>query len=180
MIKKIKIYNRFCMDNFARTGGLNFPYTDKLWHLISIYGDGDGELLTDDTKEIFSDLGCKHFLSLNFWDITNQVDYPSGILFHKGQAKKVIAMIKTIQEEKEDSILVAHCQAGISRSGAIGTFACDYCGLDYGEFLKENPYIMSNPQVLRLLRNEAGMNPTFEWHDGIDPYEPKPGEIIFR
>ena len=161
------------MDNFARSGGLNFPYSDQLWHLISIYGDGDGELLTEENKDVFHNIGCRRFLSLSFWDITSREHHPQGILFRKTQAKEVVEMIKAIQEEKEDSILIAHCSAGISRSGAIGTFACDYCGLDYQEFIKENRYIMANPLVLKLLREEAGITPSFEWHDGVED-----GEII--
>ena len=61
-----------------------------------------------------------------------------------------------------------HCNAGISRSGAIGTFANDYCGMNYSEFLKNNPYIMANSYVLRLLRRESGMTPDFSWNDGVD------------
>ena len=50
MIKKIKIFSRFNMENFLR--GMKFPYKGELWHLISIYGDGDGEFLNDQNKKI--------------------------------------------------------------------------------------------------------------------------------
>jgi len=168
MIKEIKIYSRFVMDNFAQTGGMDFPYHDRLWHLISIYGDGEGDLLTNDNVVVFQEMGCGHFLSLNFWDITSRENCPQGILFRKGQAKQIVEMIKHIQEEKEDSVLVAHCSAGISRSGAVGTFACDYCRLDYNGFMKQNPSLMANPHVLSLLRKEAGMTPDFGSYDGVD------------
>jgi predicted protein tyrosine phosphatase len=173
MIKKVKIYNRFNMENFALTGGINFPYYNQPWHLVSIYGD-DVEFLTENNKNIFREMGCKNFLSLNFSDITDnqyekvRVSYPRTILFNQEHAKQIVDFIRDIQGKKEDSVLVAHCQAGISRSGAVGTFVNDYCGLDYSDFLRENPYIMANPYVLRLLRREAGMTPSFEWHDGID------------
>ena len=55
-----------------------------------------------------------------------------------GKAKQIINFIDKAQEDENDSVLVVHCQAGISRSGAVGTFACDYCGLDYNRFIKEN------------------------------------------
>ena len=106
-------------------------------------------------------------LSLNFWDIDRKSS-PNGLLFHKGQAKKVVDFIDDIQKENDDSILVAHCHAGISRSGAVGTFACDYCGLDYDEFLSENKYIMSNPHVLKMLATQSGKPDSFKWNDGID------------
>jgi len=182
MIKEIKIYPRYVMDQFAASGGMHFPYHDLPWHLISIYGDGEADLLTNENKKVFQEMGCRHFLSLNFWDIVKQTDLPPGIgiVFHKGQAKQTVDMIKKIQEEKEDSVLVAHCSAGISRSGAIGVFACDYCRLDYGEFMKKNPSLMANPYVLRLLRREAGMIPDFGSHDGIDPTECERGDTIFE
>ena len=71
----------------------------------------------------------------------------------------MVDFLDVIQKDEEDSILVAHCAAGISRSGAIGTFACDYCGLDYNEFIGSNSNIMANPHVLRVLSNVAGMTP---------------------
>ena len=45
------------MENFLGLG--NFPYEGQLWHLVSIYGDGDGELLTDSNKEVFHKMGCE-------------------------------------------------------------------------------------------------------------------------
>jgi hypothetical protein len=178
MIKEIKIYPRFVMDNFALTGGLKFPYHDCLWDLISIYGDGEGPLLTPANEKIFKEIGMRHSISLNFWDITDRENYPNGILFNRTQAKQIVEMIKKIQKEKEDSILIVHCSAGISRSGAVGTFACDFCGLDYNKFIEENKCIMANPHVLRLLRKEAEMIPDFGTHDGVDKSEETGGIII--
>ena len=185
MIKEIKMYPRVAMEAFARTGGYfartggtNFPYLDRLWHLISIYGDGEGDLLTEENRSVFQEMGCRRFLSLNFWDITERAKYPNGILFRKSQAKEIVEMVKEIQKEEEDSVLVAHCSAGVSRSGAVGTFACDYCRLDYNEFMKQNPYLMANPHVLSLLRKEAGMIPDFGSHDGVDKTEETGGIII--
>ena len=70
-------------------------------------------------------------------------------------------------QDSSDSVLVVHCSAGISRSGAIGTFACDYCSMDYNVFIQNNIYIMANPYVLSVLRKGAGMIPAGD-HDGID------------
>ena len=171
MIKEIKIYNRFNMDTFVNTNGLNFPY--KHWHLISIYSS-DGEFLNDNAKEVLTGLGMKSGLSLDFWDLTPtkhpdiKKKMPDAIFFDKNYAKKIIDFVDEIQKDKKDSDMVIHCSAGISRSGAVGTFVCDYCGLDYNEFLKSNPYIMSNPYVLRILRRCSGMVPSFDSHDGVD------------
>jgi predicted protein tyrosine phosphatase len=148
---------------------INFPY--KYWHLISIYGD-DEKYLIPKTVESLKKYGLKNHLSLNFWDITNEhydnlkIKFPNVKLFCKKHAQKVIEFLDILKNDPNDSILAIHCSAGISRSGAVGTFACDYLGLDYNTFLKDNPYIMANPYVLRILRNCAGL--THCTNDGID------------
>lgn len=173
MIKAIKIYNRFQMENICINHDIKSLYHEKPWDLVSIYAD-EPELLTEANKDILRSMGCRKFLPLNFGDITEtqyartKLTHPEMLLFTEEQAQLVVDFIKGINEQEEDSILLAHCSAGISRSGAVGTFACDYCNLDYNEFMKQNPYIKSNAYVLSLLKRKAGMVPSFEWHDGID------------
>lgn len=62
------------MNGFAESGGLNFPYCNKLWNLISIYSE-DKEYLTNQTKNILNEIGMRRFLSLDFWDLTNDSTY---------------------------------------------------------------------------------------------------------
>ena len=107
------------MDMFARTGGLNFPYHDRPWNLISIYGCGDAELLTPETTKVFEEMGCENFLSLDFWDITpewiakrnNPDEWDDATLFNKDHAHQVLSFLRKIQKEKYDSVLLAHCHA---------------------------------------------------------------------
>lgn len=141
--------------------------TDNYYYLISIYGD-DRRVVTAESKKILETLNFKNFLSLEFWDITDK-DYgpikekfPQAELFHVDQAKKIIQFLERIKHQ-EDGTLIVHCTAGISRSGAVGTFACDYFGLNYLEFKRNNPYILPNPYVLRLLNNEWS-NRTIDIH----------------
>jgi predicted protein tyrosine phosphatase len=47
-----------------------------------------------------------------------------------------------------------HCSAGISRSGAVGTFINDYFKQDYKNFRKRHPHIHPNGRVLRLLNRK--------------------------
>ena len=178
MLKEIKIYNRFNMEIFAETNGLNFPY--NYWYLISIHS---GDILVNPKiRKVFEKLGCKGLISLEFWDITPEdrhtvlKQHPDVVMFGKGHAKKIVKFIDKIQNDINDSALVVHCHAGISRSGAVGTFTCDYCQLDYNNFLKNNPYILANSHVLRTLRETANMTPSFGAHDGID-YEEKARQI---
>lgn len=44
-----------------------------------------------------------------------------------------------------------HCSAGISRSGAVVTFAADVLEVDQSAFKKMNQYIRPNPHVMSLL-----------------------------
>lgn len=76
-------------------------------------------------------------------------------IFNIGDAKE---LYKFIQENENKSMAIVHCAAGISRSGAIGTFIFDLYGkrsMTYEEFRRKNPQISPNQRVLRLLRNEA-------------------------
>jgi len=181
VIKQIKVSNRFAMDMVVATRGFKFPYDH--WYLISIYG-GEKEFTTDKNIPILKDMGCVDMCSLNFWDITDKdypkvaAHFPDVILFNKGHAKKIIDILNVAQKDIEDSVLVVHCSAGISRSGAVGTFACDFCNLDYNEFIKANPYIMANQHVLSLLRKVSGMTFSDE-HSGIDLMGDHDGGIIF-
>lgn len=171
MIKEIKIFNRFTIEKFARTNGLNFPY--NCWYLISIHS-GD-HLINPNIKRIFEKVGCKGLMSIEFWDVTldakgpTLAEHPHAVVFDVEHAKKIIGFIDKIQKDNRDVTLVIHCHAGISRSGAVGTFACDYCGLDYNKFLKNNPGILPNHHILGLLRRTAKMTPSFGTHNGIDP-----------
>jgi predicted protein tyrosine phosphatase len=61
-------------------------------------------------------------------------------------------LFKFIKKHKNRSFLV-HCAAGISRSGAIGQFINDYLNLDKGRFLMNNPHILPNGHISRLLNN---------------------------
>jgi predicted protein tyrosine phosphatase len=173
MIKEVKIFNRFNMEMFARTNGLNFPY--NYWHLISIHS-GD-PLINPQVRHIFEKIGCHGLISVEFWDMTLKdkaavlKDYPNANVFSKKDAARIINFLDKVQKDNKDSTLVVHCHAGISRSGAVGTFACDYCRLNYNEFLKNNPCIHANSHVLRTLREVAHMTPDFGTHDGIDNME---------
>jgi hypothetical protein len=170
MIKKIQVYDRATIDACI----LNKAFSYKYWYFISIYGD-DSRLVNPKTSKILNGLGCVKSASILFWDITDKSyseikklgKVTRAILFNDKHAKKIIRLIDLAQKDTQDSVLVVHCTAGISRSGAVATFACDYCKLDYAEFLKNNPCLYPNQFVLRTLHRIAGMTPIGD-HDGIN------------
>jgi len=165
MIGRIQVYNRWSMETLAKEGRESgFPFLGRTWHLVSIHGDSK-RFLTPDVVDVLKGLGMGECLSLDFWDITDdpkliaalKQSHPQYRLFRKRQAMEVVAFLAARKAEAGDDVLVCHCDAGISRSGAVATFACETFGLDYGKFLKDNPYLRPNPTVLRMLRAAAGL-----------------------
>jgi len=74
------------------------------------------------------------------------------IIFTIEQARKACAFIKKAHAEPGHDILVVNCMAGVSRSGAIVTFARQVCGASYDLLHQMNPHIVPNAFVGRLLR----------------------------
>jgi predicted protein tyrosine phosphatase len=67
------------------------------------------------------------------------------------QAAKIVRFLDKLHCEDKFQLII-HCTAGISRSGAVGEFACEYLGCDKREFLRKHPNILPNSTVLRILR----------------------------
>lgn len=64
------------------------------------------------------------------------------------QAQELYDFIASHSDKKS---CVVHCAAGISRSGAVGTFVHDYYQGDYEVFKRDNPHIFPNSHILSLL-----------------------------
>lgn len=103
---------------------------------------------------IFSDEGPlfrsrhENLLELNFDDVTPSLGRHSFRLFESGQAEQVLNFLLATQPEEK---LLVHCYAGISRSGAVGTFAGILRKMDISELHRRHPRISPNPWVLSLL-----------------------------
>ena len=165
MIKKVIIYNRQSMDRLPPYGTESgFQYCYAPWSLVSIHGDSR-KFLTPENVSKLKELGMRDSLSQEYWDITDDPELvaqlkiykPQYILFSQEQAKEVVAFLSKLKDDPIDQILICHCDAGISRSGATGAFACQFFGLDYNEFSEDNPMIHPNRMVLRMLREAAGL-----------------------
>lgn len=108
------IENKFCDNNIEDNQNVAF---------ISIVGTKGN----DDSSHFFRN-DHLNVLNLEFDDVLQD-----GVLFgHKykaissDQADQIVAFI----EANKDKDFYVHCLAGISRSGAIGTFISEYCGHD--------------------------------------------------
>lgn len=117
---------------------------------ISIIGSGQDE------KSYFEQ-DHPNVLRLRFDDITSEEKikmvkegHHKGVLFCKEDADKVIDFV---ERNKDKSECFVHCAAGISRSGAIGTFINDVCQYEtFEQFARSNSQIAPNFYILANLR----------------------------
>lgn len=79
------------------------------------------------------------------------------IRFGDEQADSIIEFLNNCHRRPKEETLYVNCVAGISRSGAIVSFACEVFNLDRDKFKKDNPYILPNNLVLYLLRERWHM-----------------------
>ena len=130
--------------------------TDRIFcrkfNFISIFSSKDFSPLPD----------LPNILKLEFDDIT-ETDIPQVhadgsplILFGREQAERIVRFVLAADRQK---ILAVHCDAGISRSGAVGEQLNEYFNRivedrpgDYAKFSEDNGGVIPNPRVARILR----------------------------
>ena len=132
MINEIIVKNRFYMDILGRDC-IKPPADD--WYLISICSpkeDGTADLyLTERNIKAIQEKGCRGYLSLMFSDVTSaqfeqyRITNPEMKLFGPAEAGNIIGFLSIVQADLDDVTLVVHCDAGISRSGAVAQFVSD-------------------------------------------------------
>jgi predicted protein tyrosine phosphatase len=152
-MKNITVLSKRMFDNIMMKNNItNENVKDKLdVAFISINN-------TEDTKEIpyFNDCNSDNVLVLYFDDVEEDIEIP---IIGENKIQKVKAftieqariLFNFIVKNTEKKSFIIHCTAGISRSGAVGTFINDYFQQSYHKFLEKNPYILPNGHVLRLL-----------------------------
>lgn len=95
-------------------------------------------------------------LTLFFEDIVEPIESMENFkLFSDEQAIKLVNFI----EKNKDKSFIIHCEAGISRSGAVGQFINDtYKNMTDEEFKKQNKYISPNQymyhKLIKAYKNE--------------------------
>lgn len=160
---KILILNKAKFNQFMEYNMItddNVETKDAMF--ISINSPFNGELLfgAQTTVESYFKRQHSNVMIMHFGDygeefvLRNTYKGPTG-LFNQFKAKKLYEFIK---RNKDKSMAIVHCGAGISRSGAVGTFIYDLYGRDtmtWEEFKRKNPQISPNEYVLKLLYNEA-------------------------
>ena len=135
------------------------------WWVISCITTVDEVLLTPERLARLRPRGLMGGLTLIFGDILPEhvteafkAQYADHHLFDTTQAKLAVAFIREAQTASKSGQLIVHCGGGVARSGAIGTYAAEYCGHDMHAFWdRYRKFILPNLHVLKLLR-EADTN----------------------
>ena len=171
MITHIKVCSRQWMDGLVKgdhpSRFFNFCQiaNGQSWHLISIYSEHGPtknnfdckKLMVKDTVKLYQSLGMLSYTDFRFMDITDKDEdiiqqYGKDSLFDTFTALKIRDYLLNLKADTmNNSVLVVHCQAGISRSGAVGLYSNDLLQLDYFKFIKLNPEIQPNPWISHIL-----------------------------
>lgn len=151
------------------TGEFDFGLEDP-WALISIHHDPKKPVINGlENFKTLVEKGCLKHLSICFGDYTED-EYNRLIKTHKKASKKInlmtidhavsiISFLNDIREISTIKTLIVQCKAGISRSGAVGLYACRFFGLDENVYLKSGP-IKPNYHVYNTLAKVY--NPTID------------------
>lgn len=104
---------------------------------------------------------------LCFDDVTEKDTDPIFIHFNQKLAKKIVDFIMNIKDDGSKNFYV-HCDAGVSRSGAVGFLLNEWFNKfiaineeDNEFFKKTNSHISPNPEVMRTLKVEMFGEPFF-------------------
>lgn len=141
----------------------SLPKADN-YYLISINGS-DEDLLTVSQIEKLKSKGFKDIVSFKFDDIGGDIwedivrrknlDRNRFIEFNEDIASNMAE--KFIHDSNsEDELLVVHCHAGISRSGAIGAAFAYHFGITSDSFATMNPNIDPNKFILTKMLHSLG------------------------
>lgn len=142
---KILVKSRKCIELLNSSTS---NWIQNKW-IISIY-----------SKNSYSPLPDRYnVLKLQFDDVTEVDNYHDFIHFNDKMAEQIMNFINENEIESHQKDFYVHCDAGISRSGAIGFLLNEYFNKflfnnkeDNSFFVRNNRQIFPNPEVKKILR----------------------------
>ena len=141
---KILVLSKEEFENLMKSNGINNNtvelYEDTFF--ISIHHNGVKETYFENKKNV---------KVMFFDDCTFKLENATPM-----NADQADELLNFIDENLDKKTCIVHCAAGISRSGAIGTFLCDYTESDFDVFVQTNPHIHPNVLVLNLMKKAVG------------------------
>ena len=129
--------------------------------VVSIVDPEEAPIFAADTDRIitlrFHDLDPE-------WPVDPERDpRPSYVFMNEEDAKRIVNHVVKFHEHPEPWELLVNCMAGISRSGAVGTFVQRVVGIPAEQFLTQNTGLRPNPYVLKLLMRELTRRHGWDW-----------------
>ncbi len=120
--------------------------------VVSIVDPEEEPIFEEDTERIitvrFHDLDPQ-------WPVDRERDpRPSYVFMSADHAQQIVAHVLKFHEHPERWECLVHCMAGVSRSGAVGTFIQRVAGIPAEHFLTQNTGLHPNRYVLKLLMRE--------------------------
>jgi predicted protein tyrosine phosphatase len=159
MNKKVFVLSRMEFEGNMRTNNIDEDNVEKYKDLALIS-------ITDNPKNHYFKKDHENVLNMDFDDVGDkaydsraEIEKQLGTkleetyrIFHEKDAKKIVDFI----EKNEGKTFIIHCEAGISRSGAVGQYMRDfYEWVDKEDFdNRVEKKIFPNMLVLRLLKKE--------------------------
>lgn len=96
------------------------------------------------------DINKSNVFNITFDDLTDKDELNNdSILFKESHAKRIIDFV---ERNKDKENILVQCYAGVSRSGAVGSFINDkYGSEEYDTFMRYNPKIKPNYYIKSIL-----------------------------
>jgi predicted protein tyrosine phosphatase len=150
----VKVLSKIAFDDMLEIKCINNSNVQEYKKTFFISIINTGERRKEDEPTLKDSENVK---VLYFDDTTADLEVP---IIGEQRSVKACAMtymqaeelVSFIVNNKDKANCIVHCSAGISRSGAVGTFINDLFGIKHQEFIRNNPYVLPNPHVLSLLR----------------------------
>ena len=142
---KIYVISKLEFDAYCEKFNLNDNNIElnKNLYCISIHGLSEKEIP-------YFKFNHTNVLNLRFDDVESDSAHGKAMTIEQGM--EIISFLKNM-EINNNTMLLVHCYAGISRSGAVGTFCNEYFNQDKTEFINRNKHILPNGAILRILHN---------------------------
>lgn len=96
---------------------------------------------------------CKGIIRLSFNDLEHDYN-DSNLAPRQGDFCGLKAFIDTFKDNKDINTIIVHCDAGISRSSALGAVIAQYLGLNEFNLIWNNDKYIPNERVYRLASKE--------------------------
>lgn len=151
---RINVVNKRTFDRLMSENNITDANIEQQDHTFFISITDTDQFST--SREPYFKEDHKNLMNLSFDDCTEDgMPTPTQELgtkaFSTQQSNKLYKFIKRNLDKEQ---CIVHCMAGISRSGAVGTFINVITGGDYQKFKLLNPQVTPNVHVLSLLNRE--------------------------